>query len=137
MSEDLASVAALKGVIPYINVDGAMAAADFYKRAFGADEVMRMPAEDGKRLMHCLLRINDGPMMLSDTFPEHGHGFQPSHSFTLQLVVEDAQPWWDRAVAAGCEIVTPLQVMFWGDRWGQLRDPYKVNWAINAPVRKS
>jgi uncharacterized glyoxalase superfamily protein PhnB len=75
-------------------------------------------------------------MMLSDTFPEHGYDFQPSHSFTLQLVVDDAQPWWDRAVAAGCEIVTPLQVMFWGDNWGQLRDPYNVNWAINAPAKK-
>ncbi len=121
----------LSGVIPYINVDGAADAIAFYKRAFGAEELALMPADDGKRVMHCHLSINGGGLMVSDTFPEHGHGFQPSHSHTLQLVVEDGDAWWSRAVEAGCEVITPFQTMFWGDRWGQLRDPHQINWAIN------
>jgi len=133
MADD--QTAAMKGVIPYLNVEGASAAASFYERAFGAREVQRMPAEDGKRLMHCALEINGGMLMVSDVFPEHGYGFEPSQSFTCQLVVEDGQTWWDRAVAAGCEVVLPYQVMFWGDSYGQLRDPFKVNWAINSPAK--
>lgn len=126
----------LTGVIPYINVEGAAEAMEFYKRAFGAEELTRMPADDGKRLMHGHLSINGGGVMVSDTFPEHGGDFQPSHSHTLQLIVEDGDAWWERAVAAGCTVVTPFQLMFWGDKWGQLRDPYNINWAINMPAQQ-
>jgi PhnB protein len=125
----------LTGVIPYINVEGAAAALEFYQKAFGAKELARTPADDGKRLMHGHLEINGGGLMVSDTFPEHGYGFQPSHSHTLQLVVEDGESWWNRAVEAGCEVITPFQTMFWGDRWGQLRDPFQINWAINEPAK--
>ena len=124
----------MRGVIPYLNVVGASEAAAFYQRAFGAQELRRMAAEDGQRLMHCHLLINGGSLMLSDAFPEHGYDHQPSHSFTMQLVLADIDAWWQRAVDAGCEVTTPLQLMFWGDRWGALRDPFGVHWAMNQPA---
>lgn len=123
-----------RGVIPYLSVDGASEASAFYQRAFGAREIARLPAEDGKRLMHCHLEIHGGSLMLSDSFPEHGHAYQPSHSFTMTLVVSDIDAWWQRAVDAGAQVTMPLNVMFWGDRYGQLRDPFGVNWAMNQPA---
>lgn len=133
---DQTTTAPMGGVIPYLNVDGATAAVDFYKQAFGAIEHARLPADDGKRLMHCHLEINGGGLMVSDVFPEHGHPFTPSTCFTCQLVVGDGQAWWDRAVAAGAKVITPYEVMFWGDTWGQLEDPWGVRWAINCPAKR-
>jgi uncharacterized glyoxalase superfamily protein PhnB len=132
VSETAQQSQVLPGVIPYINVDGASDASSFYQKAFAATEVMRMPADDGKRLMHCQLNINGGAMMLSDCFPELGFAREPSRSYTMHLQVADPKAWWDRAVEAGCEVVLPLQVMFWGDRYGQLRDPFGVSWSIGG-----
>lgn len=125
-----------RGVTPYVVLDGAMDASAFYQQAFGAKELVRMPAEGGKRLMHCVLEINGGQLMMSDTFPEHGYVFEPSRSFTMHLNLgDDIEDWWSRAVDAGVEIVLPLQVMFWGDRYGQLKDRFGVHWSMNAPVK--
>jgi uncharacterized glyoxalase superfamily protein PhnB len=135
MSETIDPV--MKGVIPYINVEGAIEALAFYEKAFAAKELARMPAEDGKRLMHGHLEINGGSLMVSDVFPEAGYHHQPSHSFTMQLVVDDAEAWFNRAVAAGCEVTNPVQVMFWGDKWGSVRDPFQVHWAFNEPAKKA
>jgi uncharacterized glyoxalase superfamily protein PhnB len=119
------------GVVPHIVVSDASAATDFYKRAFLAEEVARMPAEDGKRLMHCHLYINGGSLMLCDAFPEYGHPLQPPQSFTLHIhVADDVDGWWNRAVAAGAEVAMPLEKQFWGDRYGQLRDPFGVIWSV-------
>lgn len=125
---------AMKGVIPYLSVVGASDAAEFYKKAFGAVEYQRMAGEDG-RLMHCHLVINGGSLMMGDCFPEHGYGHQPSHSFTMQLVVDDIDSWWKRAVDAGAEVTMPVQVMFWGDRYGSLKDAWGVHWAMNEPSK--
>lgn len=122
------------GVTPYVNVEGASEASTFYQQAFAAKEITRMPAQDGKRLMHCHLVINGGPLLISDTFPEHGHNLERSKSFTMHLQVADPQMWWDRAVAAGVEVVMPMQVMFWGDRYGIVRDPYGVQWSVGGPA---
>lgn len=124
-----------RGVIPYLTVQGAAEAAEFYKRAFGAIEHRRLGTDDGKKLMHVHLEINGGSLMLSDDFPEHGHAFQAPDAVTMQLVVDDIDAWWKRAVDAGAEVVNPVQVMFWGDRWGSLKDPFGINWAMNAPVK--
>ena len=118
------------GVTPYINVIGASDASAFYQRAFGAKELIRLPAQDGKRLMHCCVEINGGKLMMSDCFPEHGHNHEPSKSFTLHLQVDDVDAWWERATAAGVEVVMPLQLMFWGDRYGIVRDPFQVQWSL-------
>jgi uncharacterized glyoxalase superfamily protein PhnB len=126
---------ATRGVIPYIQVVGAIAAVDFYKKAFGAVERSRTASDDGKQLMNCQLEINGGPMMVMDAMPEHGFPFQPSHSYTMQLIVEDGQAWFDRAVQAGCTVSTPFQKMFWGDLWGAVTDPYGVHWGIDEPAK--
>ena len=130
------TTAPMKGVLPYIHVEGAIEAVKFYERAFGAKELSRTATDDGKRLMNCQIEINGGPMMLMDAMPEHGYPFQPTHSFTLQLVVDDGQAWFDRAVAAGCTVLAPFQQMFWGDRWGAVIDPYQIRWGIDEPPKQ-
>ncbi|NRP71941.1 hypothetical protein ILFOPFJJ_02834 [Ensifer psoraleae] len=127
----------MAGVIAYLGVQDANATAEFYGRAFGAKEVDRKYAEDGKRLIHCHLTINGGALMLSDPFPEYGCPWKPQDGVVLHLVVDDADFWWKRAVAAGAEVTMPLAVAFWGDYYGQLRDPFGVLWAIVAPVKKN
>jgi PhnB protein len=125
----------LGGVVPYLTVEGAAKAAAFYGRAFGAKEVFRHPVDEQGRTMHIHLHVNGGSVMLSDPYPEHGHPLKEPQSFSLHLMVDDIDAWWERAIAAGAEIVLPLQVMFWGDRYGQLRDPFGVTWAMVAPDR--
>jgi PhnB protein len=124
--------AVTRGVIPYLQVEGATAAVDFYKAAFGAVERSRTPGQDGK-LMNAQLEINGGLLMVMDAMPEHGFAHQPSHSFTMQLIVPDGQGWFDRAVAAGCRVQTPFQKMFWGDLWGAVIDPFGVHWGVDQP----
>ena len=137
MGFEVQSDRVMGGVIPYINVEGAGAAADFYAKAFGARETKRLLAEDGQRFMHIALEINGGTLMLADNFPERGWSQSAPGGLTLQMIVEDIDAWWKRAVDAGCTVVMPLQVMFWGDRWGSLTDQFGVSWALNAPVDKA
>jgi uncharacterized glyoxalase superfamily protein PhnB len=120
------------GVAPYLMVDGAAKAADFYRRAFGAEEAYRHPLDEKGRTMHVHLYINGGSVMLSDFYPEYGHAQQAPQAFNLGLPVKDVDAWWKRAVDAGCEIAMPLEKQFWGDRYGQVRDPFGVTWALFA-----
>lgn len=124
-----------QGVIPYLTIDGAAKAAEFYKEAFGATEAARMLAEDGKRLMHCHLIINGGSLMLADMFPEYGHTPAPPGA-VMQLVVQDGESWWNRAIAAGCTPTLPFDLAPWGDRYGQMTDPFGVTWAFNQPAAR-
>ncbi len=126
-----------RGVIPYLQVVGAMEAVTFYERAFGAKEISRFATDDGKRLMNCQLEINGGLIMIMDAMPDHGFAHQPSHSFTMQLMVPDGRAWFDRAVEAGCQVQTPFQKMFWGDMWGGVIDPYGVHWGIDEPAKSA
>ena len=96
-----------------------------------------MPSEDGVRLIHSHLVINEGSLMISDCWPESGYAHQPSHSFTMQLVVDDIDAWFRRAVDAGLEITNPVALMFWGDRWGSLKDRFGVHWAMNQPAEQA
>ena len=123
------------GVVPYLTVDGAMKAADFYRRAFGAEVAAAHPVDDQGRTMHVHLNINGGSVMLTDGYPEHGHLVQAPAGFNLTLQVDDIDAWWKRAIDAGATSVNPVAEMFWGDRWGQLRDPFGVVWAMNQPKR--
>jgi PhnB protein len=125
----------LNGLLPYLQVDGAAKASEFYQRAFGAKEVNRHPLDEQGRTMHIHLYVNGSSLMLADAYPEYGHPLEKPQAFTLTLTVEDIDAWWDRAVAAGAEVVMPIEVMFWGDRYGQLRDPFGVLWAMNSPVK--
>ena len=125
------------GVVPHLALDGAGEASAFYQRAFGATELFRMPAPDGKRLMHCHLKINGGSLMICDCFPEHGgSAWQPSKSYTLHLQVDHVETWFSRAVEAGCTVSMAPADMFWGDRYGQVTDPFGVKWALASPIKK-
>lgn len=123
----------LGGIVPYLTLDGASRAVEFYVKAFGAREVFRHPTDAKGRTMHIHLYLNGGSLMLGDAYPEHGHPHQPAQGYTLHLKVDDVDSWWQRAVAAGAEVVLPLQKMFWGDRYGQLRDPFGVLWSMGQP----
>ncbi|NGN41261.1 glyoxalase/bleomycin resistance/extradiol dioxygenase family protein [Mesorhizobium sp. CGMCC 1.15528] len=129
----------LGGLIAYLQVDGAMKVAEFYAKALDARQVFAVPPDEQGRTMHVHLYINGSSLMLCDAYPEHGHPHQAPQGYTMQLILENdtIDKWWDRAVKAGMEVITPLQVMFWGDRWGQLRDPFGINWAMNAPVKQA
>ncbi|MEO5806161.1 glyoxalase/bleomycin resistance/extradiol dioxygenase family protein [Devosia sp.] len=121
--------AASSGLTPYLSIDGASDAIAFYQQAFGAIERARHPGESGK-LMHAHVEINGAPLFMSDFFPDHGYPPVAAQGFNLHLQVDSAQTWWDRAVAAGCTVLMPLKEEFWGDIYGQLRDPYGIRWAI-------
>ena len=110
-------------------------AIDFYSKAFGAEELGRHMAEDGKRIMHAHLKLNGGSLMLNDDFPEFGFGAaSPPASVTLHLQVKDADAAWNRALEAGAKERFPLADQFWGDRYGQLTDPFGFTWSIGAPI---
>src|SRR5262245_1998966 len=132
-----ASTAMPSGVVPYLSFDNASEVVAFYVKAFAAKEIARMYGQDGKRIMHCQLEINGGAIMLSDNFPEFGlPPVQRSTSYTMQLVVADGDVWWDRAVKAGCTPRMPFGLAPWGDKYGQMADPFGVTWAINSPAKR-
>jgi PhnB protein len=112
-------------------------AVDFYERAFAATRVMEpMPAEDGERIMHAYLHLNGGSVMLADDFPEFGHASNPPGAVTLHLQVDDTDAWFDRAVAAGATVKMAPADMFWGDRYGQVVDPFGHTWAFGSPLER-
>jgi uncharacterized glyoxalase superfamily protein PhnB len=119
------------GIVSYLQLRDAAAASDFYQKAFGGEEVTRMFHPDGKRIIHAHLYINGGSLMLNDAFPDQGMPLETPQAFTLALMVDDIDMWFARAVEAGCEVVTPVATMFWGDRYGALKDPFGVSWAMN------
>jgi PhnB protein len=122
---------------PHIVVQGADLAAAFYRDAFGAEEVSRIPTPDG-RLMSVEMRIGGGSLHLADEFPELGVLAPPSLGGTpvvLALEVEDAESVFAAAVAAGATVRQPLQEMFWGDLHGQLDDPFGHRWNVSQHVR--
>lgn len=126
------------GVTAHLTIpDGRAAeAVDFYCHAFGAHKAMEPNlADDGKRIMHAHLLVNGGSLMLNDDFPEYGGGHgAPSDSVTLHLQVEDADGMFNRALEAGATETMKLEDQFWGDRYGQLRDPFGFTWSIGAPA---
>ena len=135
MADDHNAQGPTTGVAPHLTIPsrGGQAAIEFYTRAFGATEVRRMLAEDGERLMHAYLRINGGDVMLHDEFPEmNGEQDIAPKGVTLHLQVDDADEWWNRAILAGGVPVFPLADQFWGDRYGQLKDPFGHSWSIGA-----
>lgn len=121
------------GVIAYLMVDGALKAAEFYQRAFGAELAAAQPVDGKGRTMHVHLYLNGSSLMLSDPFPEHGCPLKEPQGFSMVLEVNDIDRQWKRATDAGAAVVMPVADMFWGDRYGQLRDPFGVVWGLNQP----
>src|SRR4051794_39753984 len=124
-------------ITAHIVVQGAERAVEFYRDAFGAQEVDRMPVPGG-RLMSVRLRIGDGILHVADEFPEMGVLAPPSVGGTpvvLALDVADADAVFAKAIAAGATVRQPVQDMFWGDRHGQLDDPFGHRWNISQHLR--
>ncbi len=124
-------------VTPHLVCDKAGEAIDFYKKAFGAVELARMPGPDG-RIMHAELRIGDSPIMLADAFPEFGSQGPlalKGSPVTIHLYVNDADAAWARALEAGARPTMELADMFWGDRYGQVADPFGHLWSIATHKR--
>jgi uncharacterized glyoxalase superfamily protein PhnB len=121
------------GAIPYLAIDGALKAVEFYQKAFGAEIAALHPPDAKGRTMHAHLYINGGSVMLSDFYPEHGHPVVQPAGFTVTLQVPDIDALYEQAVEAGATPTSPPADMFWGDRYGQLKDPFGVSWAMNQP----
>jgi PhnB protein len=129
-----------QSVIPYLTVKGAAQAIAFYQKAFGATENMRMPAQDGKRLMHADLSVNGGKVFLSDEFPEHGGPGAPTEKGSPVAVAlafgkpAQVDATFKQAVAAGAKSVAEPADQFWGARFAMLTDPFGHRWMLNAPL---
>jgi PhnB protein len=128
-------------LIPHFTCSNAAAAIEFYKAAFGAEEIARHPSPDGK-VMHATLKINGCIVMLNDDFSGQMNSKCETtealggNPFVLHLGVDDADAWWGKAVAAGASVEFPLADQFWGDRYGMLKDPFGIKWSIAHPIKK-
>jgi len=123
-------------VSPYLCVDGAAAAIDFYKAVFDATERMRMPAP-GDKIGHAEVMIGDGLIMLADEFPEIdvlGPKSVGGSPVTVCVYVEDVDAVYKRAVDAGAEALRPVEDQFYGDRSGQFRDPFGHIWSVATHI---
>lgn len=139
----VAEIAAEMGVglvTPHLTCDGASDAIEFYKKAFGAEEMMQLPGPDG-RLLHAAVRINGTMVFLVDTFPA-GETHEAARSpkdfggtpVTIHLMVDDVDAVAAQAVKAGARIIMPVEDQFWGDRYGIIEDPFGHRWSIATPV---
>lgn len=123
-------------VTPYLVVDGAAAAIEFYKQAFGATELFRMDQPNG-RVGHAEIKIGDSPIMLADEHPQMGARGPKTIGgcpITIMLYVEDVDAVYARAVAAGAQPDRPVQNQFYGDRSGSVDDPFGYKWYIATHV---
>lgn len=127
----------MKGLIPHLAVKGAVQAIEYYVAALGAVELVRMPAEDG-RLMHAALKIGDATLFLCDDFPEYCGGVSRAPAgpspVTLHLCVPNCDEAIAKAQAAGAKVTMPAEDMFWGDRYGQVVDPFGHTWSYSHPL---
>lgn len=124
-------------VTPHIICADAAGAMDFYKKAFGATEEGRLLTPDG-RLMHGMIRIGGSALMLADEWPEFGSVGPKTlkgSPVVIHLYVEDVDAFVAHAVEAGCKLTLPVADMFWGDRYGQLEDPYGHRWSVATHMR--
>jgi PhnB protein len=133
-----------QAITPYLTVKGAAEAIAFYQKAFGATENTRMPAQDGKRLMHACITIKHGAVMLSDEFPEYADcgavsAPTPDRLAAVGVAIacdspSDVDVTFARAIAAGCKETMAPHDAFWGARFAMLSDPFGHRWMLNAPL---
>ena len=127
----------LQSLTPHLTCAGAADAIAFYKKAFNAVEQMRLPGPDGK-VMHAAVKIGDSTLMLADEFPDHG-SFGPKalkgSPVVIHLASKDVDATMAQAVAAGAKVTMPAADMFWGDRYGQLEDPFGHRWSVATHTR--
>jgi PhnB protein len=124
-------------ITPHLTVRGVPEAVGFYQKAFGAAELYRNMAPDGKSVMHCELVLGDSRFFLHDEFPEHGEISPlgvPATGVVLHLYVDDVDDIYERALAAGATVLFPLQDCFWGDRYAIVRDPFGHRWSMATRI---
>lgn len=122
---------------PHLVCKGAADAIAFYKKAFDATELVRLPSPDG-RLMHACVAINGGTVMLVDEFPEMGNASPQSLKgtpVTIHLMVKNVDAVTAQAVTTGAKVIMPVADMFWGDRYGVIEDPFGHRWSIATPQK--
>lgn len=138
MSDTAVNEKKYQAVIPHLVVHSADEAIAFYQKAFGAVEVTRMPAPDGKRLMHASVEILGCLVMLVDEFPEWNclgpKALNGKSPVTLHLSVDNVDKVMETAAAAGATVTMPPADMFWGDRYGQLQDPFGHQWSLGCKI---
>ena len=120
-------------VTPHLMVRDANRALDFYKKAFGAEVLHVMPGPGGK-VMHAAVKIGDSIVMLADEFPEHGSTAGASGD-ALHIYIDNVDAAFQRAVSAGASVKMPVMDMFWGDRYGQVVDPFGHTWSLATHTR--
>jgi PhnB protein len=120
----------------HLSFKDATKAIEFYKSAFGAELGMLMPGPGGKGVMHAEIRMGDTTLFLADDMMGSGKTVDDGHAaaFVPHLAVVDSDATWKRAIDAGCKEVMPLADQFWGDRYGQVVDPFGLRWAIVTHV---
>ncbi|HZL73079.1 MAG TPA: VOC family protein [Planctomycetota bacterium] len=123
-------------VTPHLNVQGAARAIEFYRKAFGAEELFRLPTPDGK-VLHAEIKIGDSIIMLGDEIPEMMPApfVRGNLPVTIHLYVDDCDAVYRRATEAGATPMGPPTDMFWGDRYAVVRDPFGQNWSIATQIR--
>jgi len=124
-------------VTPYLAVNGGKEALEFYKKAFGAKELARQTTPDGK-VVHARIKIGDSIVMLSDQFGASAAGATTAGSIvTLHVYSKDVDKLWQQATAAGAKVLMPIDNMYWGERYGQLADPFGHLWSMSMQVKMS
>ena len=129
--------------IPHLCVSDGLAALEFYKSVFGAEEGHRMISQDGKKLMHGEIIVDGHKCFVSDEFgPEEGGTVKTPQTLgggtcvRITIMVDDADGLADRAVTAGARVLMPVQDMFWGGRYGKIVDPFGHEWGINQQLKE-
>ena len=123
-------------ITPHLTVRGVSDAVTFYQRAFGAAELYRNLAPDGKSVMHAELMVGDSRLLLHDEFPDHGSHAPTGEDIgvTLHLYVNNVDEVYERTVAAGARVIMPLQDCFWGDRYAIVVDPFGHRWSMATRI---
>jgi uncharacterized glyoxalase superfamily protein PhnB len=129
-----------ENLIPYLVCDPCGEAIEFYKRAFGAEEISRVPAPDGRRILHASIRIGNSFVYLADDFPEFCGGKSSSPKalggtpVTIHRYVANCDTAMKRAQEAGATVTMPAADMFWGDRYGVVTDPFGHSWSFATHI---
>lgn len=127
-----------RSVTPYLTIKGADKAIEFYKKAFGAQEITRMLDPQSKKILHAELKFGDSMIMVTDEFDRPGAGRSPKAlgdtTVGMFLYVPDVDATFKKAVAAGGQPIMPPSDMFWGDRYGKLSDPFGHHWALATHI---
>jgi PhnB protein len=131
--------AGFRTITPYLSIEGAAEALEWYKKAFNAKELARQTMPDGK-IMHARIRIGDSLVMMSDAI-QGGTTKSPKSlgatTATMHIYTKNADKMFNQAVDAGAKVVMPMDNQFWGERYGQLQDPFGHNWSVSMQVEMS